>query len=111
MEEMHSAKYREGTRSSHALSQHLVHVYAPTSKPPDDLFCFCFKILFIYSLETERGAETQAEGEAGASHSPMWDLIQDHAEPKTDAQPLSHPGVPIIPNLNVFYSLVFSPEV
>ena len=30
--------------------------------------------------------------------SPMWDSISapgSHPEPKTDAQPLSHPGIPV----------------
>ena len=50
--------------------------------PWAECFCFCFfKILFIYSWETQRGRLP-----AG---SPMWDLILG---PKAEAQPLSHPG-------------------
>ena len=48
--------------------------------------------------DTQREAETQAEGEAGTlKGSPMWDSIQDPEscpELKADAQLLSHPGVP-----------------
>ena len=43
--------------------------------------------------DTKRKAETQAEGEG----SPMWDSNPGplgHPEPKADAQPLCHPGVP-----------------
>ena len=45
----------------------------------DDIKGFFFKILFIYSRDTEREAETWAEGEAKG---PMWESIpesQDHA--------------------------------
>ena len=44
--------------------------------------------------DPQREAETQAEGEAG---DPMRNLIPGpgpNPEPKTDAQPPSHPGVP-----------------
>ena len=49
--------------------------------------------------DTEREAETQAEGEAGS----LWGAwcgtqSQDpgsHSEPKADVQLLSHPGTPI----------------
>ena len=61
---------------------------------------FFFKILFIYSWDTEREAETQAEGEAGflggarcrtRSRTPgSW------PEQKADAQPLSHPDIPFL---------------
>ena len=37
--------------------------------------------------DTEIEAETQAEGEAGS-------MQGSQPEPKADAQPLSHPGVP-----------------
>ena len=51
--------------------------------------------------DTEREAETQAEGEAGplpGAQCGDWILgLQDHAPgPKADAQPLSHPGVSIL---------------
>ena len=48
--------------------------------------------------DTEREAETQAEGEAAPCREP--DAAFDprtpgsRPEPKADAQPLSHPGVP-----------------
>ena len=48
--------------------------------------------------DTEREAETQAEGEAGSMQEPDAGLDSrtpgSHPEPKADAQPLSHPGVP-----------------
>ena len=51
--------------------------------------------------ERERGAETQAEGEAGSMHrEPDVGLSPgtpgSHPEPKADAQPLSHPGIPTV---------------
>ena len=46
----------------------------------------------------EREAETQAEGEAGSCREPDVGLdprtLGSYPEPKADAQPLSHPGVP-----------------
>ena len=48
--------------------------------------------------DTQREAETQAEGEAGSSQGVrMWDSILGPGscpEPKADTQPLSHPGIP-----------------
>ena len=48
-----------------------------------EIVFFFFKILFIYSWEKHREAETQAEGEVGSiAGSPTWDSIpglQDHA--------------------------------
>ena len=45
-----------------------------------------------------RDTETQAEGEAAPCGKPDSGLDPrapgSHPEPKTDAQPLSHPGVP-----------------
>ena len=47
---------------------------------------------------THREAETQAEGEAGSCREPHVGLNPrtpgSRPEPKADAQPLSHPGVP-----------------
>ena len=49
---------------------------------------------------TEREAETQAEGEAGSPPSKGPDVGLNPGtpgscpEPKTDVQPLSHPGTP-----------------
>ena len=48
--------------------------------------------------DTQREAETQAEGEGGSPKEPDWNLIPGLGscpEPKADTQPLSHPGVPI----------------
>ena len=42
--------------------------------------------------DTERGAETQAEGEAGSLLGARCGTRSQ--EPKADAQPLSHPGAP-----------------
>ena len=66
---------------------------------PNFMFLFFLKILFIYSWETwrekEREAETQAEGEA----SPMqgarcWTPSQDSRISPCAKARLSHPGIP-----------------
>ena len=48
--------------------------------------------------DTERVTETKAEGEAGsmqgAWHETQTRMPESHPEPKADAQPLSHPGIP-----------------
>ena len=65
----------------------------------EDAFVF-FKILFIHERNTEREAETQAEGEAGSPLTKEPNAGLDprtpgsHPELKTDAQPLSPPGAP-----------------
>ena len=47
-----------------------------------------------------RDTETQAEGEAGSMQGSLPNVGLDprtpgsHPEPKADAQPLSHPGIP-----------------
>ena len=50
--------------------------------------------------DREREAETQAEGEAGLhAGSLMWDLIlglQDQAQARGSAKPLSHWGCPVL---------------
>ena len=65
--------------------------------PVFDLFFF-FKILFIYSRETQREAETQAEGEAGsmqgAQHGTRSRDSRIALGPKAGAKLLSHPGIP-----------------
>ena len=43
--------------------------------------------------DTEEEAETQAEGEAGSLREAQFGT-RSQDEPKADAQPLSHPGVP-----------------
>ena len=62
-----------------------------------DFILFYFKILFIYSWETqrERGREKQApcrEPDVGL------DIMtaESHPEPKADAKQLSHPDIPLI---------------
>ena len=63
----------------------------------------CHKIFFkkiLFMKDAEREAETQAEEEAGSpwSREPNVGLSPrtpgSLPEPKADAQPLSHPGVP-----------------
>ena len=48
--------------------------------------------------DTHRGADTQAEGEAGSRGKPVVGLDPgspgSRPKPKADAQLLSHPGVP-----------------
>ena len=62
---------------------------------------YFFKILFIYSGETQRGreAETQAEGEADSLQQARCGtrsrIPGSRLEQKADAQLLSHPGIPI----------------
>ena len=54
--------------------------------------------------DTEREAETQAEWEAGSSRGAQCrtqsQTSGSHSELKADAQPLSHPGIPISIVLN-----------
>ena len=61
---------------------------------------YFFLKIFFFMRDTQREAETQAEGEAGSLQgSPMWDSSRtpgSHREPKADAQLLSHPGVPAL---------------
>ena len=56
--------------------------------------------------DTERGAETQAEGEAGSCREPDVGLDPrtpgSRPEPKADAQPLSHPGA--LQVLRIYYA-------
>ena len=44
--------------------------------------------------DPQREAETQAEGEAGSMYGAQCGTRSRDPEPKADAQPLSHPGVP-----------------
>ena len=60
---------------------------------------FFFLKDFIYLWETQREAETQAEGgEAGSMQGAWWGTWPQNPgsgpEPKADAQPLRHPDVP-----------------
>ena len=72
------------------------------------IFNFFFKILFIYSWETEREAKTQAEGKAGSPMtSLMWDLIpgpQGHALSRR--QTLNHWATQASPDLD-FYLFIY----
>ena len=70
-------------------------------------FIFFFNFLFIYDShrerESERGAETLAEGEAGSIHLEA-DVGFDPGSPgsrpgpKAGAKPLRHPGFPLSNN-------------
>ena len=58
--------------------------------------------------DTQREAETQAEGEAGSMHQEPdvgFDLGSpgSRPEPKAGAKPLRHPGIPFFVILNGFY--------
>ena len=62
--------------------------------------------------DTERGAETQAEGgEAGSMQGARrgtWSQdLGSGPEPKTDAQPLSHPGIPNRPFSTCIWTFQF----
>ena len=64
-------------------------------------FSFLKKMIlffYLFTRDTETEAETQAEGEAGSLQGPRCGTqSQDpgsRPEPKTDAQPLSHPDAP-----------------
>ena len=76
--------------------------------PDKETDCFLFyflcfqiekeKILFIHERHRERGRDTGR----GRSRLPMGNPMQNSIpgpEPKADAQPLSHPGVPVFPDL------------
>ena len=73
-------------------------------KAADDFFILFLKILFIYSWDTEKEAETQAEGEAGSLWGPDAGLDPGTPglplEPKADTQPPRHPDVPQLMILN-----------
>ena len=76
--------------STHPVRQRLPRVPLYPFLPTSFLF-FIFKrfYLFIHERGRDRGRSRLHAG------SPMWDLIPgSHPEPKADAQPLSHPGVP-----------------
>ena len=56
------------------------------------------QFLKIYSRETHREVETQAEREKQAPHREADEgldprTLRSHPKPKTDIQPLSHPGI------------------
>ena len=65
------------------------------------MFCFLesFKdFIYLFIKDTEKEAETQAEGEAGslpgARYGTQSQIPESHPDPKADVQLLSHPGVP-----------------
>ena len=57
-----------------------------------------FMYLFMRNRERKREAETQAEGEAGSMQEPDVGLDPEFTgsppQPKADAQPLGHQGIP-----------------
>ena len=63
--------------------------------------------------DTQREAETQAEGEAGSLRGPHAELELQVGgllrEPKADAQPLSHPGAPPLKFLTTPHLQVTAP--
>ena len=65
----------------------------------------------MIDTEIEREAETQEEGEATPHREPHTGLdprtLGSGPEPKADAQPLSHPGVPILCLFNSQLTLCF----
>ena len=66
----------------------------------DAVFTINFILFFLRILFIQREAETQAEGETGSSQGARYGTrsrtLGSHPEPKADARPLSHPGVPVI---------------
>ena len=79
-----------------------IHVYACVSASlslmnKENLFFFFLKILFMYSrvTQTEREAETQAEGEAGSINGVRLGPVS-RVTPWIEggAKPLRHPGCP-----------------
>ena len=75
---------------------------AKTSVVQDFTFIFYFfkDFIYLFMRDTQRESETQAEGEVGSLQGTQCGArSQDpgsRPEPKADAQPLSHPGVPSI---------------
>ena len=81
----------------HNLSwRQMLHCQSHLGTP---FFSFFKRILSIYSWVTQREAETQAEEEAGSLRGAQCGTQSwtpgSWPEPKADAQPLSHPGVPL----------------
>ena len=64
-------------------------------------FVYCLKdFIYLFMRDIHREEETQAEGgETGSCREPNVELnpgtLGSRLEPKSDAQPLSHPGVSI----------------
>ena len=61
-------------------------------------FIFKKDFIYLFTRDTHREAETQAEGEAGSMQGAECrtrsQIPGSCPEPKADAQPLSHPGIP-----------------
>ena len=63
------------------------------------IYLFIFKdLIYLFTRDTKREAETQAKGEAGSSQGARCgtrpQIPGSGPEPKAGTQPLSHPGVP-----------------
>ena len=76
-------------------------VCAPKHSPHLPLLPYSRLFFFYFFIhERPRGGRDTGRGRSRLhAGSPMWDTIpgpRDHTEPKTGAQPLSHPGVPEI---------------
>ena len=69
---------------------------------------FFFKILFIHERDRDKGEG----GEAGSTQKPDVGLdsrtLRSRPKPKADAQPLSHPGIPIQTHIKCFLNQVES---
>ena len=69
-----------------------------------------FKRLFIHERHTQSEVKTYAEEEASSTQgarcrTQSWDPgTPGHPEPRADAQPLSHPGIPMILFLSNLYT-------
>ena len=70
-----------------------------------------FIYLFMRDTESEREAETQAEGEAGSIQGAWCETWSCNPRiitwAKADAQPLSHPSIPDYYLLNIIYVLLY----
>ena len=63
------------------------------------MLIFFKDFIYLFMRDTEREAETQAEGEAGSLQGTSAGLnpriLESRPEQKTDAQPLSYPDIPL----------------
>ena len=83
-----------------------VHKYSLSPHPRQHSFLFLFLWFFfflrfyLFIHEKHREAETQAEGEAGSMQGVQCRTrspdVGSCPEPKEDAQPRSHPSVPLV---------------
>ena len=58
------------------------------------IYLFLKDFIYLFTRDTHRDAETQAEGEAGSLRGARCGTWSQDPGPKADTQPLSHPGVP-----------------